>query len=489
MGGISSGVAHLTPDRHLTITFNSNELDCLNNLKSIQYVSNDPVSNDSMTQFTRLSKLDALTLDVTVIQPSPTQTLTLPTNLKHLKLSFRDDKDVHGNEPPHNMEIYTEDQIWYTIVLMSKLVEANSQTLEKLNLKLLLPINTLSDSKWPSLKELSVVRSFPTSNFVTFLANAPLLETLLIHGRPNNQYWIGHPPAHHKLLGSLKNITLAATPIQGDYLFAHLNNSLHSFTVEDQLSTRSAYLIVHSLSDIKLQVLRLEPLAITLDWLMTTADILPSLCELHCRYSRLRKLPSHTLSMFIHALAKFRLLRHLSLGWDLDDECGDSYNVVERDMTIKQSEFYHNLAFLSSINRREAGGGSLQSPASTTSTSTSTLRSTESPHSNTTDITTPVSEMSSPGFALSPHATTSSSVDNLRDDLRKQWNRRSNSRYWEFAECVGKRIPALETLNLTRYNVVGEREEITFTLAAGRIRAGRWSKEAAFPSTSKAFLL
>ncbi|TIA95067.1 hypothetical protein E3P94_03895 [Wallemia ichthyophaga] len=490
--------------KHLTITYNPPSLFSLSNLKSIQYVSNDPLSAETLTQFSCVPKLHSLTLDVTILQPSS----TLPNNLKHLKLSFRDDKDVHGNDPPHNMEIFSEDQIWHSIVLMSKLVEANAATLEKLHLKLLLPIHTLSSCLWPCLKELTLVRSFPNPSFEPFLANAPRLETLLIHGRPNNQYWIGQLPnainAPGKLLNSLKHLTLAATPIAGDNLFAHLNTNLHSFTIEDQLSTRSAYLVVHSLATIQLHVLRVEPLATTLDWLMTVADTLPTLRELHCRYSRLRKLPSQSLSMFVEILAKMTHLRHLSLGWDLDDECGDAHTSVEHEMTIKQNEFYHNLAFLSSINSSGSGSGSgkgvqpmeqVDSSSTTQTQSQSQSQSqfsTESPQSACTEITTPVSEMSSPGVALSPSAgtgTPTSTVDSMRDDLRRQWNRRSNARYWTFAESVSKRIPALETLNVKRYNVLGEREEITFHLAAGRVRAGRWASETAFPTTSHAFLL
>ncbi|TIA87776.1 hypothetical protein E3P99_02974 [Wallemia hederae] len=473
--------------KHLTITFNPDELQCLQNTKTVDYVSNEPLSNSTMTQFTTMNKLEALTLDVTIIMPSSTS-LRLPSNLKQLKLSFRDDKDVHGNDPPHNMEIFSEDQIWYSIVLMSKLVEANAATLEKLNLKLLLPINTLSNSKWPNLRELSVVRSFPNNNFVAFLANAPVLETLYIHGRPNNEYWIGQAPIsdQHKLLGSLKHLTLAATTIQGDYMFSHLNTHLESFTVEDQLSTRSSYMVLDGLRGIQLQTLRLEPLTITLDWLMVLADTIPSLRQLHCRYSRLRKHPHDTLPMLIEALSRFAHLEHLSLGWDLDDECDDTFNVVERDMEVKQTEFYHNLAFLSSINNGRRPSAHTPMSVDSSSAVTNSGESTASPLSHSTSITTPMSDLSSPGVALSPGV---SSVDSMRDELRKTWNRRSNARYWDFAESVSKRIPSLKSLNLKRYNVMGEREEIIFALHDGRIKAGRWIPEEAFPTTSKAFLL
>lgn len=441
-----------------------------------------------MKQFALISNLISLTLDITIVHPS--RDFNLPTKLKHLKLSFRDDKDVHGNEPPDNMEDYTEDQIWFTIVLMSKLVQINSATLEKLHLKLLLPIDTLSNTSWPNLKELSVVRSFPNNSFILFLTRAPKLETLIIHGRPNNNHWITHSRDcfnGHKLLGSLKHLTLAGKPVEDDQLFSHLNTSLESFTIEDQLSTRSSHMILDNLRGIKLQVLRIEPLATSLDWLMGITDNLPTLRELHCKFSKLRKSQNESLEMYIEVLARFRQLDTLSLGWNLDEESDDSYTIIERNITMKKTEFYHNLAFISSKNKK-AGLSNILSPSESSSSSRQTRKS--SYDSQVTDMSsTPLSDISSSGVAFSPHPGSDVTVDTLRDEIRTQWNKRSNDRYWDFAETLFKRVTSLKTVNLKRFNAFGDREEITFTLDNGRIITGNWIPEFGFPSKSQAFSL
>ncbi|TIB76936.1 hypothetical protein E3Q22_02128 [Wallemia mellicola] len=473
--------------RHLTVTFDPKELPQLHNLRAIEYLSNDPLTSSSLGQFALTSKLISLTLDITIVHPS--RDFHLPTKLKHLKLSFRDDKDVHGNEPPDNMEDYTEDQIWFTIVLMSKLVQINSATLETLHLKLLLPIDTLSNASWPNLKELSVVRSFPNNNFILFLTRAPKLETLIIHGRPNNSHWITHSSDcfnGHKLLGSLKHLTLAAKPVEDDQLFSHLNTSLESFTIEDQLSTRSSHIILDNLRGIKLQVLRIEPLVTSLDWLMAVTDTLPTLRELHSKFSKLRKLRNESLEMYIEVLARFRQLDTLSLGWDLDEESDEPYTIIERDITMKKTEFYNNLAFISAKNKKP-GLNNILSPSESSSSLTQTRKS--SYDSQVTYMSsTSLSDLSSFGFT-SPHPGSDVTVDTLRDEIRTQWNRRSNDRYWNFIETLSKRMTTLKSVNLKRFNAFGDREEITFTLDNGRIKSGNWIPALGFPSKSQAFSL
>ena len=483
--------------RNLDLTINFNKLQSFHNLAYVNYLSNEPLTDSTLKSIKSLKSLNILNLDVTLIQSDK----YLPGNLKKLNISFRDDKDVHGNDPPDNMERYNESQIWSTMLIMTRLIQNNSLTLEDLNLKLLLPLNILSKCKWPNLKSISLVRLFPNEHFEMLLANIPNLNRLILHGRPRGSNWIRFKKINgESILKNLKTLILAACPIEKDNLFDHLPNDLNSFTIEDQISIRSSYYVLNGLKYKNIKELNLEPIQITLNWLYGLVTYLPNIEILNLKYSSLRIFENQSIDMFISVLKNLKDLKYLCLGWNLDKDYNDCYSFIKRYAMNKQNELFKKLL---SFNVNNCING-LSEISSSSNNSTSDY---ENENEDYEEITT-ISEATYSPITFNDNDVykPSLSLSTFIQDTKFYWNIRSNKRYTKFALDLSKHLPQLSELKVKRFNCEGFREEKVFKFKRNNntgnynnyeklnncnenidlIDCG-WRPEAPFPTTSIAF--